>query len=82
MDDAAAEIQTPLHAAAEPFDGLFGPVEQTRGREYLMDPLGEPGPVQPVGPAPEAQVLGGGEVFVEGHSCGTTPNVAWRLGRR
>ena len=61
-----ADVDAPLHAAAELVDAVLLAVDEGDELQHLVDPLLERVPGQPVHPPPEHEVLAGAHVRVEG----------------
>ncbi len=78
MEEAAGDVESPLHATGERLDPLVGPVGQVDDVEGFDHPLGEHASAQLVEPSDEAQVLGRGQVGVErdllGHEAHPRPH--------
>ncbi len=65
VHDAAAKIQSALHAAGEGFGQVFGPVTQSNRAEHFLDPRFQCAASQSIGLTPVPQVIDGGQVFVQ-----------------
>ncbi len=65
MDDSAGEVQAPLHAPAEPFDRLPGPVLKPGEFECLLNARAQGRIAQALRPTPILEVFPGREVVVK-----------------